>query len=73
MPSNKELLKELKEMRELIRKQGERISDPGRQLKEQGDAMAGQQEKVDKKLKALEGTDVSERLKRELSLLERSG
>ena len=70
MPSNEELLKELKQMRMLIKKQGDRIEDLESQLNEQNSTITEQKEKVDAKLKALAGEDISARMKREMGLLE---
>ncbi|NQT32202.1 MAG: carbohydrate porin [Candidatus Omnitrophica bacterium] len=70
MPSNEELLKELKQMRMLIKKQGSRIEALEKQLNDQNSTIAERKEKVDAKLKTLAEKDISGRMKRDLALLE---
>lgn len=72
MPSNEELLKELKAMKKIIKEQGERITELENQVKEQNNAMAVQQKKIDEHAEVIEKEklqDVSGRMKRELERL----
>ena len=82
--SNEELIKELKAMKEVIAKPGERIAqlenqvnqetqenDRGRNVRGSAESSANdQQEKIDNKLKGLKKEDISKRMKSEMSLLE---
>ena len=75
-PSDEELLKELNTMKEIIKKQGERITELEKQAKKQNSAMAQQQEKMDKGtevIKAEELQDISGRMKQELERLKSIG
>ena len=69
VPSNEEVMKELRQMKMLIEEQGDRIDELKKQLNEQKTAINEQEEKVDAGLKVLAEKDVSARMKRELGLL----
>jgi hypothetical protein len=64
-----ELLREIKEMRELVKAQGAKIEQLEERLKKQNEDLAKNQNKIDKKINDLKNEDVSGRLKKEVSLL----
>jgi hypothetical protein len=66
---NSEMLREMSEMRELIKVQGEKIEQLEGQLERNAQEIAASRERTEKKIKDLETKDVSKHLKRELALL----